>query len=97
MTVKRYALYVGLGIIALGVIGAVIMAVFMRGSLTSWWRTPWHNKEIGGHIFSRHQVGLGYDLSPIYEEDRAKLETIASFWLFATVVDEGDHLHFQWV
>jgi hypothetical protein len=62
------------------------------GRVTSWWRLPWHNQEVGGLGWSSHLLGWAVDVAP---------PTIAGDrWLrsvFPVVVNEGDHLHASWM
>lgn len=95
MTVKRFLLWTLIVIVAVGVVFRLILALGVRAKITSWWRTPWHNSEVNGHPFSRHQFGLAYDVSPPNAADHGFLLTLASVIPTARVVNEGDHLHFQ--
>jgi uncharacterized protein YcbK (DUF882 family) len=33
--------------------------------VTSWYRTPWKNSEVGGKWYSLHQIGWAYDVIPV--------------------------------
>ncbi len=58
---------------------------------TSWWRSPTHNAEVGGHRDSQHLIGTAVDL--VTEEPGQLARELARFgW---TTVNEGDHLHVQ--
>lgn len=58
--------------------------------VTSWYRTPWNNYEIGGKWFSLHQIGWAYDVIPV----NILLQSVLRFWPFKYVV-ESDHIHLQ--
>ena len=62
-------------------------------TVTSWWRTPWHNAEVGGAWNSLHQLGLAVDVTPVNQTTADKLKHI---WPWVYV--EGDHVHagFSW-
>jgi uncharacterized protein YcbK (DUF882 family) len=84
---------IGVSAILLLIVGGIIFYWRIRLSgmqVTSWWRNPWKNAEVGGVKNSLHMVGLAWDVIPVNAENRAKL---ASFGL--TVIDEADHLHAQ--
>lgn len=97
MTPRRFALYVVLGVLGLGVLGYLLIRAVTRGTITSWWRSPWHNIGVGGATFSRHMLGLAYDVAPVTGSDKMALSSLARLVPTATLVDEGDHLHFQWI
>ena len=63
-------------------------------SVTSWWRTPKRNKDVGGKSNSRHLVGLGMD---IILDDAAQtqefIKAAKGYRLLA--INEGDHIHVQ--
>lgn len=61
-------------------------------TITSWWRFPWHNTEVGGKAFSLHQIGLAWDLVP---GDAVTQAEVIKTGLPAKLVPEGDHLHVQ--
>ncbi len=58
--------------------------------VTSWWRSPWHNKTIGGKWYSLHQIGWAYDVIPI----NTLMQEVIKIWPFKVVV-ESDHIHLQ--
>ena len=85
----RIGLFAVLAILLLGVIYRLLIA--NEGmAVTSWWRSFWHNAEVGGVKASLHQIGLAWDVVPVSNENIAKLNAMG-----LTVIDEGDHLHAQ--
>ena len=58
--------------------------------VTSWFRTPWRNYELGGKWFSLHQIGWGFDVVP----QNKPLQQLMAVWPFKAVV-ESDHIHLQ--
>jgi heme O synthase-like polyprenyltransferase len=69
---------------------AVIVRVLAGriGRVTSWYRTPWHNTEVGGLAGSLHLLGWAADITPVTGET----EELAR-QTFPVVVNEGDHIH----
>jgi hypothetical protein len=59
-------------------------------TVTSWWRTPWKNYEVGGKWFSLHQIGWAFDVVPVNKS----LHDVLAIWPFKFVV-ESDHIHLQ--
>lgn len=59
-------------------------------TVTSWWRSPWKNYEIGGKWLSLHQIGWGFDVIPVNKS----LHDVLAIWPFKFVV-ESDHIHLQ--
>ena len=59
--------------------------------ITSWFRTPWHNEEVGGVVNSRHQLGLAFDVVPASAAVKNALTNIG----FSLVLDEGTHIHVE--
>lgn len=72
----------------------VSVAIIMRtlagrvGQVTSWYRTPWKNNEVGGLAGSAHLIGWACDIIPVTDEREQAARAI-----FPVVVNEGDHLH----
>lgn len=76
-------------VLALGALYALLLR--LNGmTITSWWRSPWHNKDVGGVANSLHLIGWAFDIIPVTGENRRKLEAMGM-----KVIDEGDHLHAQ--
>lgn len=65
-------------------------------SVTSWFRSRAHNAKVGGKPTSKHLQGLAVDLVLDPGVDKVRLITTARAWGLA-VLDEGDHLHVQWM
>jgi len=59
-------------------------------TVTSWYRTPWKNYEVGGKWTSLHLIGWGYDVIPV----NVLLHSVLKIWPFKYVV-ESDHIHLQ--
>lgn len=59
-------------------------------TVTSWWRSPQANRDVGGDPESQHLFGLAWDIAPastsLVREARAA---------GLTAVDEGSHVHMQ--
>lgn len=88
-TTIRAGIFIALAIVAIGVVYRLIIAYYGM-SVTSWWRSFWHNEEVGGKATSLHQLGLAWDILPVTPENEKKLRDLG-----LTVINEGDHLHAQ--
>lgn len=81
-------------VLLLSVAAMVGVAVLVRimagtvGNVTSWWRNPWKNAEVGGLIGSAHLIGWAADITPVTPETEALARA-----RFPVVVNEGNHLH----
>ena len=84
------------GILGLGVLGYFLIKILLSSSkysITSWWRTPAYNQEVGGVSNSMHLVGLAYDVSPKPSEAE-----LSKFWFFRTKIRSyPNHIHLGWV
>ena len=72
----------------------VLLCSKHRGSVSSWGRTPKHNKDVGGVENSCHMLWIGCDAvldemvkNAVFESDAASLGL--------TPILEGDHYHLQ--
>jgi hypothetical protein len=63
-------------------------------SVTSWGRTPWRNKAVGGMAGSKHLDWLAVDLVPDPSTNRHRL-FVDLREVGLVVIDEGDHFHVQ--
>jgi len=72
----------------------VILCSKWRGSVSSWGRTPKHNKDVGGVEKSIHLLWLGADvILDVMEKDPAFEKDCDLTGLEA--IFEGDHYHLQ--
>jgi hypothetical protein len=65
-----------------------------RISVTRWWSSEKHNADVGGLVNSRHLDGIGCDVIPDPDEDRAEVIHSAR-QIGLQVVDEGTHIHLE--
>ena len=65
-----------------------------RGSVSSWGRTPKHNKDVGGVENSWHILWFGCDVVLDLMEKNEKFESDAKE-LGLKAILEGDHYHLQ--
>jgi len=70
-----------------------VLSAFPGLVLTSWWRSPQFNREVGGADTSQHLLGLAFDVSG----SRPNME--GALWYARAIgweaVFEGDHVHLQ--
>lgn len=72
----------------------VIVCCKHRGSVSSWGRTPKHNKDVGGVEGSIHMLWLGCDV--VLDEMKKNLEFEKDCSILGLVpIYEGDHYHLQ--
>lgn len=72
----------------------VLICVKHDGSVSSWGRTPKHNKDVGGVENSIHMLWLGCDVVLDDMRKWAPFEKDAE-QLGLTPIFEGDHYHLQ--
>lgn len=89
--IKNLSLTLILSIAVLATVNFIFRRKLLKAgyTITSSWRTPFKNIEVGGKIFSRHLFGLAFDVKPKGTIDEFKKVG------FAYVVDERDHFHGQ--
>jgi hypothetical protein len=92
MNGRTYCLLAALGLIGIGALYYARFSALPGVSVSSWWRSPWKNVEVGGSWFSLHQLGLAWDLVPGTAYTQAQ---VIATGLPATIVPEGDHIHVQ--
>jgi len=63
--------------------------------VTSWWRTPEHNKEVGGMPNSKHLTGHAIDVTWVGDAPDPDMLRKASVEHRVRIVREGTHDHFQ--
>lgn len=70
------------------------VAFWLQGyRLSSWYRTPWRNTEVGGVSNSLHLLGWAFDVVPGGPATVVKLKTFPL--PLRVVLDEGNHVHCQ--
>ncbi len=81
-------------IFSLGILGYILIKMILPKSytVTSWWRSPYKNKEVGGVSNSMHLIGLAYDVSPIPKEKEIK-----KLFFFTKKIKYTNHIHLQWI
>lgn len=82
----------------LGVILAVAIIfrfrLYLQGrtlKVTSWWRSPWHNIEVGGINYSKHLIGWAFDITPVNDITGRILKNMG----FARIINENTHYHVE--
>lgn len=90
MNVQRVIAY---AILALVIVGVVYRCRLYAAGIrvTSWWRTPWKNDEVGGVVLSKHQAGLAFDVTPVTASTLSALRRIG----FARIINETNHYHVE--
>lgn len=87
--------YIGLVLLVIVAVGALYysrLSSLPGVSVSSWWRSPWRNVELGGSWLSLHQLGLAWDLVPGTATTQAQ---VIATGLPAKIIPEGDHIHVQ--
>lgn len=86
---KKILIIMGLGILLVAFAGRALL--HWKGlTVTSWFRSPWKNYQVGGKLFSLHLIGWAFDVVP---KNRA-MHDVLDIWPFKFVV-ESDHVHLQ--
>lgn len=85
-------LLIAVAIIAGIAIAARLWLGFKGFNITSWWRSPWHNKKVGGSPTSLHLIGWAFDIIPGGRNVASKVKDALPF---SKVINEGDHVHVQ--
>lgn len=75
-------------IVAVAVIVRVIASQIPNARVTSWWRNPIRNYEVGGLSGSAHLIGWAVDLTPADAETEANARKV-----YPVVVNERTHIH----
>lgn len=82
--------------VTLAVVGVALYTRYLGGriggTVTSWWRTPLHNTDVGGTAGSMHILGWAVDVTPATPSAEASARALG----FPVVVNEGDHIHAAW-
>lgn len=62
------------------------------GPVTSWWRSPFDNRRVGGSPDSQHLLGFAFDVVP--KSDPRRYAALAR-QVGLIAVEEFDHVHLQ--
>lgn len=88
------AMLAGAGlIVAVGGLYYLTLRSIPGVTVSSWWRWPWQNQDVGGMAWSLHQIGLGWDLVP--DGPVTQAQVAATGLPFLKFNPEGTHLHVQ--
>lgn len=94
MTTKQmlqFVIFVFLFIVGMAVLLRVILYFIPGIRITSWYRTPEKNREVGGARRSAHLLGWAADIIPVREDVENMLRRFFPF-----VLNEADHIHIGW-
>ena len=94
MKTSRILIILISAILGLGILGYLSIKFLLPGyTISSWWRTPLHNEEVGGVSNSMHLLGLGYDVTP-----KPSNTELLKFWWFRTKLTAyPNHVHLGFV
>lgn len=90
MRVKQILLISIIVILGIGIFYRIILHWY-GVEVTSWWRTPWKNFEVGGNWLSLHLIGWAFDVVPVNNA----LHPVMDWFPFGTWYPESDHVHIQ--
>lgn len=96
MNLKKNALLlIGLSIFTIAMIGFTMKRRLEREGLivTSWFRSPLKNKKVGGVINSKHQYFMAIDVVPANQNSVDIMKRLG----FKKVINEGDHVHGEFI
>lgn len=85
----RFLILFVLIILLVGLAGRALLAYYGL-TVTSWWRNPLRNDEVGGKALSMHLIGWAYDVVPVNQY----IQDVLKVWPFKIVV-ESSHIHMQ--
>lgn len=88
---RKLLFFVLLAMVAVGVYYRLRIGSIPGVRVTSWWRTPWHNAKVGGVEFSKHQIGLAFDVTPVTEKIASDIRKLG----VRKVINECNHLHVE--
>lgn len=70
------------------------LAAMSRFRVTSWWRDPVSNTQVGGVEDSWHMLGMACDVKPVTVLDSERIKKFAPR-IGLEVIDETTHLHIE--
>jgi uncharacterized protein YcbK (DUF882 family) len=85
----KYAIYF-IGFIVIVALWKRLQLWAINATVTSWYRSPWHNLWVGGKLNSLHQIGWAFD---VRGRDPTTVKRLRR--KFKVVVVESDHTHVQ--
>lgn len=92
---RTIAVLLSLAILSLAATGWIIKRRLEAEGLTvtSWFRSPFKNEEVGGVVNSKHQYFMGFDAVPANADTMAIMRRLG----FKKVINEGNHIHGEYV
>jgi hypothetical protein len=80
-------------VLALGAVWRLLLAAAGGLDVSSWWRSPSRNREVGGARGSAHLIGWAFDVGPKNARTRLILENLGLYVLPDSAYP--NHLHGQ--
>jgi uncharacterized protein YcbK (DUF882 family) len=90
MNFKKIFLISLIVILSVGIFYRLILKMYGL-EVTSWWRSPWKNIEVGGNWLSLHLIGWAFDVVPVNKS----LHPAMAWFPFGSWYPESDHVHIQ--
>jgi hypothetical protein len=86
----KYFIWIISSIFLIGFIFFCILKYYFNFTITSWYRSPWKNENVGGLKTSWHLIGWAWDILPVNQDSINKITKLGLHYL-----NEENHIHIQ--